>query len=346
MKPVRFAIVGLGYGGTRCAMLRETEGVELCAVVDRDPARAEEFGSRFQVPHFTGHREMLAAVEVDVVAIYTPSGLHLDIALDVINAGKHILMTKPIEVTLARTDMILDAAHAAGVQIFTEFYLRYYRDNLRAKQAILTGRLGRLILGEFSFKCFRPKAYYLADGAWRQTVELNGGGILMNQALHAIDQMTWMMGAPLSVSARVDTLGLDIPVEDTAVATFRMESGALAVLTTTSTFRTTVGMDDIYGGGFSTRAEVSGTSGSFTILENALTMTKLETGQIDEVPAAPVNVFEDVAAALNSSGYTSLALAPGRSGRLVVKIAQAIYESGRTGREIELPSGPGGEVVE
>lgn len=335
-----FAIIGLGYGGTRCELLRSTPGARLGAVVDRNAERARAFGERYDVPWFTSHQDLLTGADVDVVAIYTPSGLHLEIALDVIAAGKHLLLTKPMEVTLDRSDRIIAAAEAAGVRLFTEFYLRYYPDNMRAKQAVEAGQLGRLALGEFAFKCYRPEAYYLADGAWRQSVTMNGGGIVMNQAIHAIDQLTWLMGAPASVRAHVGTFGSNIPVEDTAIASFVMRSGALATLTTTTTFRTTHGMDDMYGGGYTSRAELNGTRGSVTLLENELTMVKLDQGDLGPVTVGPVNVFDDIARTLRDPSYGSTALSPGAEGRLVVEIAQAIYESAKSGREVPFPFTP------
>lgn len=340
MTIINFAIVGLGYGGTRCQMLAATPGARLSAVVDRNEERARAFGERYEVPWFTSHKALLDSGDVDVVAIYTPSGLHLDMALDVIGAGKHLLLTKPMEVTIRRCDTIIGAAAANNVQLFSEFYLRYYRDNVRARRAIDAGQLGRLILGEFGFKCYRPQAYYLSDGGWRQTVEMNGGGIVMNQALHAIDQMTWLMGPPESVVAQAGTYGLDIPVEDTAIAQFRMRSGAVATLATTSTFRTTHGVDDMYGGGFTTRAELNGNLGSVTILENEFSMVKLERGEIADAEDAPANVFEDIVLALSDPGYRSVSLSRGIEGRLCVDVAQAIYESARTGMRVEIAALP------
>jgi UDP-N-acetyl-2-amino-2-deoxyglucuronate dehydrogenase len=334
--PTNYAIVGLGYGSTRCEMLRDTPGSRLAAVVDVNAERARSIGEAYDVPWFTSQDGLLERDDVDVVAVYTPSGLHLPLALDIVRAGKHVLLTKPMEVNVERADEIIEAAEASGVQLFSEFYLRYFADNLRTKRAIDAGLLGDMILGEFGFKCYRPLAYFDSDGAWRRTVELNGGGIVMNQAIHAIDQLTWLMGEPETVHAHVGTFDLDLPVENTAVATFTMRSGAIATLATTSTFRTTSGVDDMYGGGFTTRAEVNGSRGSVSLIDNELAMEKLAEGFLPDLGEAPRNVFDDITRALNDPDYSSPAISRGRQGRLVIEVAKAIYESGRTGQVVPL----------
>jgi predicted dehydrogenase len=317
-------------------MLAETPAARLAAVVDADSDRARDYGERYAVPWFTDLSSVLTRDDVDVVGIYTPSGRHLDLAVAAARAGKHVLLTKPMEVNLARSDAIASACSAAGVDLYGEFYLRYYPDNWRMRNAVHTGALGRLILGEFAFKCFRPDAYYRSDGAWRQTWDLNGGGVVMNQAIHAIDKLTWCMGDVEKVHAVTGTYAHDIPVEDTAVAILTMRSGALAVLTATSTFRTTSGMDDIYGGGFTTRAEVNGDQGSLTLVDDVLTMEKLERGGLGEFAGKPHNVFDDIAGALTDPAYESLTLARGDEARRPVEIAMAIYDSARTGAPVSM----------
>jgi len=336
MREIGYAIVGLGYGSTRCSTVVQTPGSRLAAVVDADPARAARFGDTHDVPAFTRIEDALAREDVDVVAIYVPTGLHLPLAQQAIEAGKHLLITKPMETTLARADAITSAAAAAGVEVFSEHYLRYYPDNLRAKRAIDDGLLGDLVLGEFAFKCYRPEAYYLADGAWRQTIELNGGGIVMNQAIHAIDQLTWLMGRPTSVTALVATFGMELPVENTAVATLTMQSGAIATLVTTSTYRTTSGMDDMYGGGYTTRTEINGLLGSLSLIDSEVVMERLSTGRLPDAAEAAPNVFADVTAALTDPGYHSVTLVRGGQARLALEVAHAIYESGRVGAPVRL----------
>jgi predicted dehydrogenase len=335
-KPVRFAIVGLGYGSTRCALFADTPGAELAAVVDANPERARTLGEHYNVLSFTDYRHVLDRGDVDVVAIYTPTGLHRDIALDVARAGKHVLLTKPLEITLDRSDDIIRACASAGVDLFCEFYARYASDNYRAYRAIQGGVLGKLILGEFAFKCFRPAAYYSADGGWRATWELQGGGVTMNQMIHAIDMLSWYMGEVETVQALTGTFTNDIPVEDTSAALLKMRSGAIATVVGTSTFRTTSGHDDMYGGGFTSRSEVNGDLGSITLTDEHIQMVKLERGALPDVSDRPLNVFGDIAAALADPRGPSPALARGEDARRSVEIALAIYESVRTGGPVRL----------
>lgn len=335
-EPVGFAIVGLGYGSTRCAVLQDTEFARLAAVVDASSERARAVGERYGVPWFTSHTDVLGREDVDVVSIYTPSGMHLEQARDVAQRGKHVMLTKPIEVDLKRSDAVIEVCADAGVRLFGEFYLRYERAYWRLKNAIASGALGPLILGEFGFKCYRPDDYYRADGGWRQTLEMNGGGVVMNQVLHAIDLLHWCLGPIESVAAITRSASHDIPVEDTAVSMMAAQSGAVATLVGTSTFRTTSGRDDMYGGGYTTRAEVNGRDGSVSVSDQLVLMHDLASGPLDEYPGRPANAFEDIARALTEPGYESLTLATPEQMRAVVEIATGIYESARSGAPVRL----------
>jgi UDP-N-acetyl-2-amino-2-deoxyglucuronate dehydrogenase len=328
--------VGLGYGATRCPLVSQTPGTRLAAVVDAGPERARAVGERFDVPWFTELADVLARDDVDVVALYTPSGTHLPQALRSAEAGKHLLLTKPMEVDLRRSDEIIAACADAGVELFGEFYLRYETAYRQLKHAIDAGALGRLILGEFGFKCYRPDEYYRSDGGWRQTWELNGGGVVMNQTLHAIDLLAWCLGEVETVQALTRTYAHDIPVEDTAAALVTTRSAAMATLVGTSTFRTTSGADDMYGGGYTTRAEVNGDLGSVTALDGRIAMEKLAGGRLPAAPAGAANVFDDVARALRDPRYTSATLARPPAMRAVVEIATAMYESARTGGPVPI----------
>jgi UDP-N-acetyl-2-amino-2-deoxyglucuronate dehydrogenase len=339
-EPIGFAVVGLGYGSTRLPLLTSTPGVRLAAVVDASAERAAAVGEKYGVPSFSRHTDVLDRDDVDVVAVYTPSGAHLPLALDIASAGKHLMLTKPMEVNLDRSDAIISACEKAGVQLFGEFYLRYEPGHWRLKRAIDTGALGSLILGEFAFKCYRNDDYYRSDGGWRQTWELNGGGVVMNQALHAIDMLSWCLGGVRTVRAITGTYSHQIEVEDTAAALMTTGSGAMATLTGTSTYRTTSGMDDMYGGGYTTRAEVNGDLGSVSLVDDAVMMQEFARGSLDEMDerTRPANAFEDVARVLTTPGYTSATLARTDDMRAVVEIAMAIYESARTGETVPVGS--------
>jgi UDP-N-acetyl-2-amino-2-deoxyglucuronate dehydrogenase len=333
---IGIGIVGLGYGATRCELLPGTPGAHLAYVCDRDEDRARRIGTSLGVPWTTDHRRLLESREVDVVGVYTPSGLHLDTVLDVAAAGKHVLVTKPAEVTLERIDQMLAACSAAGVELFVEYFSRYHPDVYRLRRAIENGQLGELILGEFKWKGYRPDRYYNADGGWRRARELNGGGVLMNQTMHAIDELLWCMGEVESVFALTDTYSHAIDVEDTAVALLRLRSGATATLVGTSTFMTSRAPDFDYGGGSTTGVEINGKRGSVSIVNEELADCRLEEGDLADASDMPPNVFADIAGALTRPDYRSLTLARGTEARRAVEVAMAIYESAATQRPVTL----------
>ena len=168
--------------------------------------------------------------ELDVVCICTPSGAHMEPAVQAARAGKHVVVEKPLEITLPRCDAIIAACDAAGVRLCTIFPSRFTPANLRLKEAIDLGRFGRLTLGDTHVKWWRTQQYY-DSGGWRGTWQLDGGGALMNQAIHNVDLLYWLMGDVASITALTATLAHErIEVEDTAVAALRFKNGALGVI--------------------------------------------------------------------------------------------------------------------
>src|SRR5205814_5731729 len=168
--------------------------------------------------------------DIDVVIVTTPSGAHLEPAAAAANAGKHVVVEKPLEITLDRCDRIIDACAKNKVQLCTIFPSRFGDANVALKNALTQGRFGRLTLGETTCKWWRPQSYY-DEGGWKGTKALDGGGALMNQAIHNVDLLTWMMGSVSWVAGFTSALAHErIEVEDTAVACLRFANGALGVI--------------------------------------------------------------------------------------------------------------------
>ena len=166
-RPIGVGVVGLNWGLGRCGALREVEEARLVAVAARSEATARKGGEQLGVDWHADYRDMLRRDDIDLVAVYTPSGTHLDIAADAARAGKHVLTTKPLEITLDRIDAAITVCRAAGVKLATEYVTRYGGDYYRAYRAIADGAIGRPLLGEFSYKCYRPAAYYQGTrGTW------------------------------------------------------------------------------------------------------------------------------------------------------------------------------------
>jgi predicted dehydrogenase len=168
--------------------------------------------------------------KVDAVIVCTPSGAHLEPALVAAESGKHVVVEKPLEITSERCDRIIDACDRNRVKLCTIFPSRFGDAAIELKKAVDAGRFGRLTLGETTCKWWRSQEYY-DSGGWRGTWQLDGGGALMNQAIHNVDLLLWLMGSASQVSAFTATLAHErIEVEDTAAAILRFQSGALGVI--------------------------------------------------------------------------------------------------------------------
>lgn len=228
-----FAIIGCGMiARFHAKALAELPESRLVALVSRNAANAQkladDLGLRCDL--YTDLAPVLQRRDVDAVIICTPSGAHMEPAVAAASAGKHVVVEKPLEITLERCDAIIDACRRNGVQLCTIFPSRFADANLALKKAVAAGKFGRLTLGETACKWWRPQSYY-DEGGWKGTQALDGGGALMNQAIHNVDLLLWMMGPATHVTGFTATLAHErIEVEDTAVACLRFANGALGVL--------------------------------------------------------------------------------------------------------------------
>jgi predicted dehydrogenase len=235
--PLGCAIVGCGMiARFHARALQEVPGVRLLALVGRQLSSGQklnqELGLSCQV--FSNLEAVLTRPDVHIVIVATPSGAHAELAVAAARAGKHVVVEKPLEITLERSDRIIEACDRAGVRLCTIFPSRFGDANQALKAAIEAGRLGRLTLGETTCKWWRPQSYY-DEGGWKGTKALDGGGALMNQAIHNVDLLLWMLGPVTHVTGFTTTLAHKrIEVEDTAVACLRFASGALGVIQATT----------------------------------------------------------------------------------------------------------------
>jgi UDP-N-acetyl-2-amino-2-deoxyglucuronate dehydrogenase len=262
-----FAVVGCGMIGRRHAeVISGRTGTRLAALVDVEPARAEavadhvvQLGGVDRPPVLTSLEEALARPDVDAVAVCVPSGLHADIAVPALEAGKHTIIEKPIDVTVSAARRVADAAAAAGDGVVTAVISQHRFDPASqvVHRAIAEGRLGRLTSAVASVAWWRGQDYY-DSGDWRGTWALDGGGALMNQGVHTLDLLLWFLGRPVQVFARTGLLAHErVEVEDTVVATIEFAGGALATLH---------GSTAAYPG-VSARLQVHGSRGS-AVLDN------------------------------------------------------------------------------
>ncbi len=230
-EPLGIAIVGCGMiSQFQSLAINALPDARVVAYFDEVPERAEARASEHGATAFAGLDELLRSDAVDAVSICTPSGAHLEPALASIAAGKHVMVEKPLEVTTERIDRILDASDSAGVQIGAIFPRRFQESSRVVKQAVDAGRFGTISLADVYIKWYRTQEYY-DSGGWRGTWKLDGGGALMNQGIHGIDLLQWLMGGVREVLAFTDTLSHErIEVEDTAAAALRFHCGALGVV--------------------------------------------------------------------------------------------------------------------
>lgn len=272
---IGFAILGTGSiaDNYREAITASADlEARLIAVGHYDPNQFTTISARFGVPCVTG-QELLDNPHVDVVCVCTPSGLHAQQAIAAAQAGKHVLVEKPIALTLADADAMIAACEKAGVKLGVTFQSRTKAIFQQTKQAIDSGALGTITLGAIMLPFYRGMEYYnLAD--WRGTWKLDGGGVLMNQGIHEVDLLLWLMGDPVSIQAYAGTLHRDIEVEDVVAATLRFANGALATMTATTTA----------GRGFSRQIEIYGTAGGIQIEGDQIRRWQVQ----DEAVAAPV----------------------------------------------------------
>ncbi len=258
---MRFGLIGCGMiARFHAQAIADTPGAELAGCWSHNPDRARKFAEETGCQPFDQLEDLIHSPDIDAVAICTPSGAHLEPALLAAAAGKHLLIEKPLEITLARCDQIIAAAKNANVQLATVFQSRFSPVWQQLHAATQRGEFGRLALGEAHVKWFRPQSYY--DSAeWRGTWQLDGGGALMNQAIHSVDLLLWLMGPVRRVAAFTSTFAHErIEVEDVAVASLEFQSGALgSIIATTASHP-----------GRDKRIELHGAEGSVIVEEDRI----------------------------------------------------------------------------
>jgi predicted dehydrogenase len=247
-------------------------GAQLVAVGHYDPTQFENISDRVGVPCRTDE-EILLDTAVHVICICTPSGQHASQAIATAQAGKHVLVEKPMALTLAAAQSMIDHCEQADVKLGVALQRRAEPLFQQVHQAIQAGDLGDLTLGAVTIPYHRPQTYY-EQAAWRGTWSLDGGGVLMNQGIHLVDLLVWYMGDPVQVQAEAATLRRDIEVEDTLTALLQFANGAQATITATTTAAP----------GFPHRLEFYGTKGGIQIEGEAVVRWSLANPAQAKVP--------------------------------------------------------------
>lgn len=230
-KVLKYAIIGCGNVAPNHAEgVLSSSDAELYAVCDIIEEKARDFASKYGTAnYFTDYKEMLKSKEIDIVSICTPSGMHGDMTIDCARAGKHVLCEKPLEITKAKLDLMIDVCRQEGVKLGAIFQNRTYSGTRAAKRILDEGKLGRILIADGYCKEYRSLQYYKSAG-WRGTWALDGGGCLMNQGVHCIDLLCWLAGNIKSVTAKTFTMARNIEVEDSAFALANFKNGAFGVI--------------------------------------------------------------------------------------------------------------------
>ncbi len=234
------ALLGCGRIAVRHSELlgnNEIKGAKLVAVCDIDAARAKRLGEKFGIPHFSSLEAMMEGCgeQIDIVSILTPSGMHAKNSLEVAKYKKHIVVEKPMALTLSDADSMIKACNDAGVRLFVVKQNRYNLPVVKLREALETGRFGRLVMGSVRVRWCRDDGYYKQD-SWRGTWGLDGG-VFTNQASHHVDLLQWMFGEVESVFAKSRTALSNIECEDSGVAIVKFKNGALGVIEATTATR-------------------------------------------------------------------------------------------------------------
>ena len=333
---MKIGILGGGnISDTHARAARAIPGVEIAAVYganrDKSQRLADLYGGTLydDLDAFLDHRPL------DIVAIGSPSGLHAEQAIAAISRGLHVLSEKPLDVTTARIDRVIEAADRAGVKVGVFFQDRLKPDIADMKSMITSGKLGKPIFASGRVRWFRPPEYY-ATSKWRGSWTLDGGGALMNQAVHTVDLLHWLFGPVKCVAARTGTLLHNIQVEDTAAAVLEFDNAALGVIeATTSSYP-----------GYARKLDVSGSEGTLILEGDKLVGVDLKSGARPTAAAPeppPENaasatvsdsvphqrIFEDFIHAIRTGGAPAC---DAREARPSVAIIEAIYRSAKSGK--------------
>jgi UDP-N-acetyl-2-amino-2-deoxyglucuronate dehydrogenase len=352
---IGWGLIGCGViAPTHAKAIKEVKGAKLVACCDvvkeRAEACAKEHGTT-RTKVYTDLEKMLEDPNVDAVSVCTPSGMHADNGIMAAQAAKHILCEKPMDVSLHKIDALIAAAADNNVKLAGVFQRRTYAINKEVREAVRCGTLGKLVLGCSYQKYFRSHEYY-ASGDWRATWELDGGGALMNQGVHGIDLLLFLMGDIKRLSARCRTLVRNIEVEDTAIATVEFVNGALGTIEGTTSVTPGMGCN----------TTICGDAGTIVLEGDKLTLWDVP-GAEDAMEAeekADNGAARDAKAGLGAQGHVAHIgdlvdaiwndrepAIPGREARRAVEVIKAIYLSARRGGDnVELPlsyedDGPG-----
>lgn len=339
-----FALVGCGRIAKKHADLLKSKAIRqasLAAVCDVREDRARAFGEKYQVPWFTDMHEMMSSADdqVQVVTVLTESGNHAKHTIALSQYGKHIVVEKPMALSLDDADDMIEACDRAGIKLFVVKQNRYNLPVQALREAVVKGRFGKLVMGTVRVRWCRNQGYYDQD-AWRGTWAMDGG-VFSNQASHHVDLLEWMLGEPVSVFAKATTALVDIEAEDTGVAIVKFRNGALGVIEATTATRPV----DLEGSlsllGERGTVEIGGFAVNEMRTWNFVDKQPDDDLILTECNQNPPDVYgfghqAYLQHVVDVVSQGQEALVDGLVGRRSLELIAAIYESIETGREVAL----------
>lgn len=329
--------IGLIGGGniseTHARAAKAIPGVEISAIFGTNRSNVERLCREYGGSPYTDFEALLRHRPMTFVIIGSPSGLHAEQGIAAAQHGLHVLTEKPIDISVARADALIQAAGKAGVKLGVLFQDRLKPNIVRMKQSIDRGLLGKTLLVEARVKWFRPAEYY-GHSKWRGTLAMDGGGALINQGIHTVDLLLWMFGDVARVQARLATALHPIEGEDTVVATLEFASGALGVLhATTAAYP-----------GYPRRIEVSGSNGTIILEQDRIVAADLRTGREEFLAndSRDENLSASSAVVSDARGHQAVIedfirsietgsdpACDGRAGRRSIELVEAIYRAAK-----------------
>jgi UDP-N-acetyl-2-amino-2-deoxyglucuronate dehydrogenase len=340
--------IGILGGGnisqTHARATRDIDGVEITAICGQNVEKVTRLAKAYGGSVYDNLKSFFRHKPMEIVLIGSPSGLHSEHGIAAAHQGLHVLIEKPIDITVDRADALIAACEKARVKLGVFFQDRVSSDFMKLRDLIDSGKLGNPVLMSARIKWYRPPEYY-EQSRWRGSWALDGGGALMNQGIHTVDLLLWLLGDIVSVQAKAITALHDIEVEDTVVASFEFSSGAVGTLEVATS---------VYPG-YPRRVELTWSEGTI-VLENDRVVsadlrtpisefTSQEAECEDDGSNTPVisdtrrhkTIIEDFIRAIETNG---IPICDGHQARRSVEVVQAVYESSRTGQTITLESRP------
>ena len=332
-----FAIIGCGaIAEMHATAIKGLSNATLYGAFDTRAESAQRFAEKHGCVVFPTIEEMLACPQVDIVSICTPSGLHAKLAIQAAKAGKHIIVEKPMAITREQLDEMVATTEKYGAKVEVITQLRFAPSICKAKQAIDEGRLGKILLADFSGKFYRSEEYY-AQGGWRGTWAMDGGGALMNQGVHGVDLIQYLMGGVTSVTALCRTQARQIETEDSAYLLVEYANGAIGSIHSTT----------VAAPGYPRIIRISGTKGTIVLEEDEIKTwdvegETMETGVTDSRAASDPMAFShqfhqmQFADLIDAIEKDRAPLVDVYEGKKPVDIILAAYESSKIGKRVEI----------